>query len=845
MPAELGRQTFALDGTFHQMLASPARRRSRDQEAAVACRRDRGSGGSRPISRMGLELSLKPFPSWKQHDLDETCATVFRQWEPLIDAADSVAVLLWVADGSEILEWDGDPGRAIDWASTVGFNNTEARPYGHNVTEDRAAVPYRADVPALTYADVRRVVRTVKAVGARLTGRPLTVGATFDAGPEFARSDFKYRRHPEILGRASDDGLAPMIQMVNAASVLEPDTRGYAGFPRGIAAGTSFGTFLGRQSSAYLEAMGFDYLWLSNGFGFSAFPWTPLGAVFDGHRFRSERAAAVRDDMLGFWRDLTTECRHPIEVRGTNFTVGIDIGGDAVPADEIYRIGRFRNPPPNSPWGPLNDDFGIEMSGYLSRIAEVPTSGFMFRYYVNDPWFWQNPWRDFYRREPFDIHLPLSVARIDANGQVSTAGDVQFLTVDTESGELDPRTGREVATHVLEALETPPDAAGPFVWLYPFTEYHHDLRTDPRTVAEPFSEDWYVTAAINAGLPLNTVVSTSNLAAALRHGALNDRVLVAPTRALTDECWDALVAAEVSVLAYGPLRRAGTRFAAMLGLTEAEGVDGDLSLTTELPADHIDSGGAPVSLHHAAVVSGGPVTTILTGRPPGTDVLASVSDGTTSRVYAAAATLRGTARVAWIRGSAPFTEAAVDHNGLPSPVPLDPANYVDPGALIRSLTSVFGYRLGFWRRTARSRTAVQSWHRHAGAYWLSGYLADTTTRVRLRLPMGAPLLTHHDAWYESGIAEYQFGRSYHGEARVFVDQEAAGVLSCREAAPFPYGMRRALQVTGLVEARLGVVLPRSVDARFSVGGRTVQPRVDDRGWHLLERVTGTLSVAWA
>lgn len=812
----------------------------------MAVRRNGGSNGSRPLSRVGLELSLKPFPSWERRDLEETCATVFRQWEPMIDAADSVAVLLWVADGSEVLEWDGDPDRPIDWASTVGFNNTEAKPYGHNVTEDRAAVPYRPDVPTLRYGDVRRVVGTIKSVGSRLTGRPVTVGATFDAGPEFARSDFKYHRHPEILGRASDDGLAPMIQMVNAASVLEPDARRYAAFPDGIAAGTSFGTFLGRQSSSYLDAMGCDYLWLSNGFGFSAFPWTPLGTVYEGRRFRFERAAATRDDMLRFWGDFTAECRHPVEVRGTNFPVGIDIGGDAVPADEIYRIGRFRNPPPNSPWGPLNDDFGIELSGYLSRIAEVPTSGFMFRYYVNDPWFWQNPWRDFYRREPFDIHLPLSVARIDADGLVSTAHDVQFLTVDTESGELDPRTGREVSTHVLQALETPPDDPGPFAWLYPFAEYHDDLRTDPGTVADPFAEDLAVTAAINAGLPLNTVVSTSNLAAALRRGTFGDSVLVAPTRALTDECWDALVAAGVSVLAYGPLGRAGTRLAAALGLTEAGGIEGDLTLSTELPADDVDGENGATLLHHAAGLSGGPVTTTIAGHPPGTDLLASVSDGTTSRVYAAAATLRGAARVAWLRGSAPFVAAAVDHNGLPTPVPLDPATYVDPGALLRGLTSVFGYRLAFRRRTARSRTAVQSLHRHTNATWLSGYLADTTTRVQLCLPMGAPLLTHHDAWYEAGTAEYQFGRSYHCEARVFVDQDTAGLLSCREAAPFPYGMRRALDVTGLVAARVVVTLPHGVDARFSVAGRPVRPQLDDdRGWQVLERVTGTLSVAWA
>ena len=39
-----------------------------------------------------------------------------------------------------------------------------------------------------------------------------------------------------------------------------------------IPEGMSLGTFLGGQSQHFLTDLGFDYLWLSNGFGFSISP---------------------------------------------------------------------------------------------------------------------------------------------------------------------------------------------------------------------------------------------------------------------------------------------------------------------------------------------------------------------------------------------------------------------------------------------------------------------------------------------------------------------------------------------------------------------------------------------
>ncbi|MEV8267343.1 hypothetical protein [Microbacterium sp. NPDC076911] len=802
------------------------------------------------LARVGLELSLKPFRGWSQDALDNVAHTVFEQWANLISAADSTAILLWIADGSEILEWRDELSDEVTWASSVGFSNTEVDPYGVNVTPEMIAEPYSDHIPVLTYADIQRIIVTLKRVGEAATGKPVSVGATFDAGPEFAKSAFKYVRHPELVARGEDRGLGKLIQMVRANSRLNEDAQPYAAFPEGIAQDTSFGEFLGKQSQSYLSALGFDYLWLSNGFGFSAYSWTPLGETFDGATFAPERAEAASESMLQFWRDFGQACTFPVEVRGTNFTTGIDIGGDATPAREIYASGQFRNPPPNSPWGPLNEDFGIEMSGYLSRISVLPADGFLFRFYANDPWFWQNPWWDFYNREPFDIFLPLSVARIDNDGCAQTAQDIQILAIDTQAGQLDGRVGQEVGSRILQALEATPDEAGPLVWLYPFDEYHDDLAGDPDSIRHPYFEDWYLTAALNAGLPLNTVVSTSALETAAKSGALRDRTIVAPTRTLTESSVNALrklVVAGARVLAYGPIDRASASGKVLLGLAESPtGIEGDLQFVGDIVEDCVQSGMQSTVLRHIAALSGGPVSEVL--RDDSTDVVAHahVSDGQSRRVYATSHAL-GEGTVAWVRGSSTFEKSPVDNHGLRNPKHLDPALFRDAGSILTGLLEHLGTHVSSRRQTLHASRPVQALHRHDNAYWISGYLADLTTQPRLRLPHGVPVFTHTECWIEDGVGTYPFGKSYHHEGRVFVDQKTAGTLSCREIAHFPYGTSRSLNVRGLVEANVTVMVSKGYasTARVLLDGQPIEPtRNSDSDVLEIAGVTGALTISW-
>ncbi len=804
---------------------------------------------TRPVlERATLETSLKPFHPADRDSWEQTARALFEQWTPLLRTARTCSVLLWVSDGSEILDWAGDLDDELEWARYIGFCNTGAGPYGEPKEPGRVAVPYRDGPATLRYADVAELVAILRRVGTEL-GRPTEVGATFDPGPEFAPSSFKYERHPEVVARGEEIGIGPIIQMVRHFSTLHADERRYAAFPDGIVEGTSFGEFLGRQAQHYVDALGFDYLWLSNGFGFSSYAWSELGETFDGARFRSERVGELRDRALGFWADLHAHLRVPVEVRGTNQTAGIDIGADAVPALEIYERGHVASPPPNSPWGPLNEDFGIELAGFMSRIAHLPrgSAGYRFRFYANDPWFWQQPWWDFYDRQPFDIDLPLAVSRLDQDGTVHGAREVNVLTVDTAHGVLDERCGREVGGYVARALEARPDAAGPLVWVYPFREYHEAMAADPSSIARPHAEDWALTAAINAGLPLNTVVSTDALPGAHAAGALASRVLVVPAGALADhvvEVLDSHARAGGTVVVHGSTAGLGARALDLLGVGPTDaGVAGALRVRTALGGDRVRDGELPRTLHHEASVSHGDLTEQV--RTSDVEVLVTV-EGTGGTHPWATSRGVGAGHVLWARGSAPFTYAPPDARGVRAHVGVDRSAHLDPGALLRDVVGTAGLTVGHELRTPASGRVVLTVHRSDGAWWFAGYLADTTTSVRLGLPDGAPLLTQHSCWFDDGGATYHLTGATRAECRVLVRRARHGTLRCREVAPYPADMSRALQVEGLHDADVALELPPAARLRLVVAGQEVDcgPAGTEPRRHELRGVTGTLTLSW-
>ena len=325
------------------------------------------------LKNVTLELSSKPFRDESEETMYTVCGKMFSQWKLLTDSADRVSVLLWIADGSEILEYSGNMDQTFEWAYWLGAAN---RPCPKNPTYRDLRSPHHCNATYIdspkprSYAWLKRLIEVIRVVGEKAVGKTIRIGATFDNGPEFAISDFKYRRHREIL--AKND-------FVFCDAVLHADNEHYAAYPDGIPEGTSLGTFLGKQFHEFSRDLGYDYIWLSNGMGFGRETWGITGALSDKQRFYPEKVDETAGAMLGFWHDFTSNCPGvEIETRGSNYSAGVEMSTDAAPLRELYRDGVI-TAPVNSPWAAIDFRTGLEISAWMSHIAELPNDMVPYR----------------------------------------------------------------------------------------------------------------------------------------------------------------------------------------------------------------------------------------------------------------------------------------------------------------------------------------------------------------------------------------------------------------------------------------------------------------------------------
>lgn len=471
-----------------------------------------------------LEISLKPFKKTDEESIRKICSDVLRQWYPLIKDRKTISILLWVGDGSEILDYTGDLNKEFEWAYFIGTANRECHSSSDHFAESLHTKKrkYIANPPIMTYSSLKKIVSIFKEEGQKICpNSKIRVGETFDIGPEFAVSEFKYKRHKEISsGTKLDD-----FGFVDATAELNRDDRFYAAYPNGIPNGTLFGTFLGKQAQIFLTDMGFDYLWLSNGLGFSSEPWYFVGKIFDGRNFYPEKLTKIKNDVFKFWKLFRDECSYPIETRGTNNTVGIDYATDGVPLYDIYNAGFDITPPPNSPWAALNDNIGLEIMGHMTRICELPKNEFKFRFYIHDPWWVNSPWYDRYNSSPYDIYLPMAISRIDENGKVQSAEDFNILSVDNSFGDLPDSCVYEPLPHILKSEKDSSDEPAPFVLVYPFREY--TTTDNSELLKEMYYGDRFMVEAINSGFPLNCVISSDNFMK-IPQETLKKSVIVSP-----------------------------------------------------------------------------------------------------------------------------------------------------------------------------------------------------------------------------------------------------------------------------------------------------------------------------
>lgn len=435
---------------------------------------------------------------------------MFIQWRPLLIDREEISVMMWISDGSEILDYNADDNTSFEWCIYVGMANMPLLSDKENpaISLEKRKQKYMENPPDMTYGILKSIVSKIKLIGSELyPNSKITVGETFDIGPEFAVSDFKYNRHKEIVtGQTIGDGT---VGFVDGTVLLNGDDYHYAAYPDGIPDKTPFASFLGRQANIFLRDMGFDYIWLSNGVGFSDCPWSMEGKIFDGKKFRPDKLFGVKNKIREFWTLFRKECPDVlVATRGTNNSVGIDFATDGVPLYDIYNSGLNILPPPNSPWAAIDDNFVLELMGHMTRICDLPGDKFLFRYYVHDPWWINSPWYDRYGGKPHDIYLPMAVSRIDAEGNARSAELLNILTVGNSFGDMPDACVNEPLPHILKAEKDAANRPSPLVWVYPMREFTTTIDAD--TLSEMYYGDRYIMEAINDGLPLNCVVSADN-----------------------------------------------------------------------------------------------------------------------------------------------------------------------------------------------------------------------------------------------------------------------------------------------------------------------------------------------
>lgn len=790
--------------------------------------------------RVCLEISLKPFGLDKSDKGFENVAReLYTEWRPLLKYATGCSILFWTSDGSEILDYAGNLDDTFEWCKYVGIGNWNKTidPKDNPDRLNLHAYPayYMENPPEMTYGDLKRIIVAMKNVGKEITGFDIEVGETFDPGPEFAWSEFKYERHNEIC----KGNILGAKRWVHCASRLHADNHCYAAYPNGIPEGTHIGEFLGRQFMKMKGDLGFDYIWLSNGFGFSLSSWHWMGELFDGTGFNFDKAAEVRENISEFWKYFSRKIGDTrVETRGSNLSTGMDISAHGCPIDDIYKQKNLVAPP-NSPWAAIDYRFGLELVGFMSHIAELPDTGFNLRYYIHDPWWINSPWFDRYVRSPHDIYLPLAITRLDENLNVTNPFGLSFLSADDSFGRLPERCPNEVIPHLLTAYNDYPDEAGLVTWIYPFDTYCKMGLKDGK-ISEIFMDDWYAEASIDMGFPLNSVISDGNFIKADK-SKFSGKILFTIVPEADGEFEKAIFDAVeygAKVILVGSLRNASYTLCDMLGIEYSSEIDGELEFSTNLNLDKAEVNRYSNILSHPSLMSNGGIGEVPNGS---TYVAATVKKDGCERAYVS---YNKKYNIVWIRGSFPHG----DKGGLPPK--LAPSKFFPTAMLPRCVLELFGYPMTFECFNADDKLPVVQYAKCRNATVYNLYAKDATVRMNYTTPDGAPAFDNCEFIIDNNVGTYSLSKWIHTDCRVYVKQEKRSKISMKQDSPEGNLVNEDIRyaLSGLNDAELTIYPEVGGTAYVATywqpwRGPAFESEYDEkRGCYVVKHVSGSVSV---
>jgi hypothetical protein len=514
-------------------------------------------------------------------------------------------------------------------------------------------------------------------------------------------------------------------------------------------------------------------------------------------------------------------------------------------------------PPPNSPWAALDGDFGLELAGYMSRMSELPDNRFPFRYYTHDPWWLNSPWLDRYGREPHDIYLPLSVCRIDVNGNIGIPTQLNFLTIDDSYGNMPVQVPNEVTPHILKARMDAPTAPGPLVWVYPFDEYHEWAHKYKDRLPEIYYGDWFVRQAINNGLPLNTVISTTSFQSVIKKkpDLFKESILMT----IAPEAGSSLESALMQfvqnggkLIVFGPVDHSGETFADFLNLRNELPLEGEFKINSEYMPDALEAG-YPKILNHRSLLSGGGIRTIIKNiNENDTKSLVQVEQSGVKRdiVWVRSKPEWHGGKVVYLRGT---NSCSFDGGRLLTPD--NPSKWFIGPLLSRYVLHEFGLDCSVDKQDPSIKSPVLTIARSNNAYIFSGYNPSNTVKLRFKMPQGAPLLLGLETKLENGNSTYIMPTAWNRECRIFVEQND-GIVSCKELHSGQVGITKRFQVSGLKNATIRIypeddVTPQTFhayansDYPWKTGQVSFKAGNEKLGkCFVVENVTGSLVVSW-
>ena len=107
--------------------------------------------------------------------------------------------------------------------------------------------------------------------------------------------------------------------------------------------------------------------------------------------------------------------------------------------------------------------------------------------------------------------------------------------------------------------------------------------------------------------------------------------------------------------------------------------------------------------------------------------------------------------------------------------------------------------------------------RHENMFFFSVFARDTTASMKIRTPLGIPLLDEMETEQADGCAVWHPGKCWHKRCRVFIDQAEDSVFSLKLNTHEEPILEDKLSISGLKDATVRIFLPKLDSLEFVEG----------------------------